>query len=262
MKEIKDSYIAMTATKDIQEVCKPLTEFLGVDFLCYHKLFKDGKEIMLASDSNWVKHIHQNNLTSADDMQEPLRLKDFKVTLWPDNPKIKIIKDINELSSCYYGMSIALSHDEIFGFSIKNIKDIAIINTFLSNTEYFLRFCHYFKEKVGDLINTASKDMILYSHRKSAISANKQNDQINKFLAATQIKKYLYQQQELKFTEREIDCLKYFIKGYTASETAIALGISKRTVETHLENIRNKTGMMNKNDLIKFVFSNNIDKYL
>ncbi len=67
--------------------------------------------------------------------------------------------------------------------------------------------------------------------------------------------------KELKFTQREIDCVRLFIRGYTTAEVATTLAISQRTAETHLENIKNKTGVANKSNLIKFIFSNNIDKF-
>jgi DNA-binding CsgD family transcriptional regulator len=52
-------------------------------------------------------------------------------------------------------------------------------------------------------------------------------------------------------TKREIECLQLTIKGYTAKRIARQLGISHRTVEEYLVNIRIKTGTSSKAELIE-----------
>lgn len=59
--------------------------------------------------------------------------------------------------------------------------------------------------------------------------------------------------QTSKFTKREKDILIYLRKGMTANSIATQLGLSKRTIETYIENIRNKTGMPSKNDLVEML---------
>lgn len=55
-------------------------------------------------------------------------------------------------------------------------------------------------------------------------------------------------------TPREQECLKLFLFGQTASETAKELKISQRTVEQHMDNIKTKCQCRKKRDLIK-IFS-------
>ena len=42
------------------------------------------------------------------------------------------------------------------------------------------------------------------------------------------------------FTKKEWVCLKQLLKYYSAKHSALELGISPKTVETHLQSIRNK----------------------
>lgn len=56
-----------------------------------------------------------------------------------------------------------------------------------------------------------------------------------------------------KLTKREIDCLHYAVKGFTAKRIAKALNISFRTVEEYLLNIRCKLGVSSKAQLIELV---------
>ena len=54
-------------------------------------------------------------------------------------------------------------------------------------------------------------------------------------------------------TPRELDCLYYALIGFTAKVTARLLNISHRTVETHIENIKNKTGCFSRLEIINTI---------
>lgn len=59
-------------------------------------------------------------------------------------------------------------------------------------------------------------------------------------------------------SKRELECLHLTIKGYTAKRIARELGISHRTVEEYLVNIRIKTGASSKAELIEMT----IDEFI
>ena len=61
------------------------------------------------------------------------------------------------------------------------------------------------------------------------------------------------QSQLVHLSKREQQCLHYTIKGYTAKRIARALGISYRTVQEYITNIRIKVGAESKADLIEMV---------
>jgi len=55
------------------------------------------------------------------------------------------------------------------------------------------------------------------------------------------------------FTKREKDCLGYLVYGLTTKEIAFELGISPRTVEFYLNNIKDKMGCYCKSQLLKII---------
>ena len=59
----------------------------------------------------------------------------------------------------------------------------------------------------------------------------------------------------LPLSSREIDCLKNILKGLSAKESAGALNLSPRTVESYLYNIKNKFGLHKKSDLVSLAMS-------
>lgn len=56
------------------------------------------------------------------------------------------------------------------------------------------------------------------------------------------------------FSQREMECLFYLLRGKSAKEIAKTLAISSRTVETYLENLKFKTNSQSKGELINFCF--------
>lgn len=71
----------------------------------------------------------------------------------------------------------------------------------------------------------------------------------NNFLPGTQI-------SDVYLSKRETEILRLLVRGQTAKRTAIILGISYRTVEKHLENIKDKMGVVSKAELIDKAFEN------
>lgn len=58
-------------------------------------------------------------------------------------------------------------------------------------------------------------------------------------------------------SKREWECLSRFSQGKTYKEVANALSLSSRTIETYLNNIRNKTGISSKSKLIDYFLISN-----
>lgn len=270
MKEIKDSHIALTAIPEIQEIGKPLAEFLGVSSFCYHKWNSNGQEICLSNNATWARHVYENNYTGGEDLAsitdlDLLGIKNLKSLLWVFEKETKMMHDCRKIWDCHYGISLISGNNECFAFSIQGIKDTRAINTYLNNIELLEKFCRYFKDKAGHIITKALQDTKL--QHPNAVKTNPNNQFLyskNKFIANASVPSFplTHHSKNIKFTNRELDCLRLFVRGYTTPEVAYTLGLSKRTAETHLENIKNKTGINAKSDLIKFVFSNNLDKYL
>lgn len=58
---------------------------------------------------------------------------------------------------------------------------------------------------------------------------------------------------DVKFSRREAECLVKFLQGMTVRDTAEALGLSPRTVEFYVKNMRQKVGCRTKSELINIV---------
>lgn len=65
-----------------------------------------------------------------------------------------------------------------------------------------------------------------------------------------------HQHNKFKLTERECECVFLLIRGKTAKEIAAMLSLSKRTVESYIENIKNKMNCQNKAEILVKAISN------
>lgn len=68
--------------------------------------------------------------------------------------------------------------------------------------------------------------------------------------------------QNIHLGQRELDCLAGVFHGKTAAQIGEQLFISRRTVETHLVNLKVKLSCKNKNDLVGFVIENGLGEAL
>jgi DNA-binding CsgD family transcriptional regulator len=63
-------------------------------------------------------------------------------------------------------------------------------------------------------------------------------------------------------SSRELECLFYTLRGKTAKQAAEILNLSKRTVESYIENIKNKFGCNTKSDLLLIGIANGYLNYI
>ena len=59
-------------------------------------------------------------------------------------------------------------------------------------------------------------------------------------------------------SERQNECLFYLIRGKSCREIAAILALSPRTIETHVEEIKNKLGCKNKSEVIEKAIENGL----
>lgn len=62
------------------------------------------------------------------------------------------------------------------------------------------------------------------------------------------------------FTKRESQCLVHILEGHTLVSAAEELGLSPRTVEFYVKNMRLKMGVQNKAELVKKIYQTDFVK--
>lgn len=68
--------------------------------------------------------------------------------------------------------------------------------------------------------------------------------------------------KEYGITDRQLECLFYLLRGKSAVDIAALLDLSNRTVETHIENLRQKLNCSKKSELIEKALNTGLSNYI
>jgi len=131
---------------------------------------------------------------------------------------------------------------------------------YLYNLDLFQKFATYFKEKSAEIVKDCQScritpppfalhpELEIYLNR---ISQNTNEIQRDAFTNAIGFDKGAYRKSQLSIlTEREHACLDLLMREHSVVNIAKILGISHRTAEIHLANIRNKLECRSKVELL------------
>jgi DNA-binding NarL/FixJ family response regulator len=114
------------------------------------------------------------------------------------------------------------------------------------------RFIFYFRKKTLKIIESSSTKELAYSPfyhsemQRIENSESKSPFHFDLFINQTRMKQYNLkstQGHDVVLSERQLECLYQLTKGRTAKEIAQKLGVSFRTIQTHLNVVKEKMGV-------------------
>lgn len=245
-------------SQSIKNFCCPLNEYLGISLFIYFKIYHDATYITLSNDFNLTEeyclNIHNDNLYFQRYLEKESK---SRFILWPQEPNnlgMRIFFNRNY----WHGLNILrLNNDNIEGCSFLSNKDNPRINEFfIKNCHILEKFAEYFKVIFASEISQCNEYRARFKDGFNfylpPYDLKKQPD-INGFFKTIGIKgeRIKIKNQIIHFTIKEMQCLELMAKGYTLREIGKELLLSHRTIETHLNNIKNKTGYYYKSDLTR-----------
>lgn len=237
--------LTFTSSSQITEICLPLRT-LGITGFQYSKRFTDGSRILLTDLPELIEFHYQPDiypLTWYDndgDIEAYHTGWEFSAIncLFNSIEQNRLCKKIYEIFKISYGIFYLhkqKNHVEIFCFMS---EDPAI---FKLNLKILLHFILYFKDRAQKIIKQFHTHKIMIPVQKLDDALNK-NDAALSLLQNIPIHKYyLFNSNSNQYlTSREMSCLKWCTHGKTSAEISILLNISISTVESHLQNIKQK----------------------
>lgn len=245
--KLPDKHINFTSESDVKEIVKPFFEISGINYFFYTEIFKAGYCFCLSSNAEWQRFFFEKKLYTLNTefpangyhlciTKNPVIAANAKTHFNIDNYLIftREYKD-------YYMMAG-------FGTTHGNEK---VLDYYISNRETLDRFILYFKHQANGLIKLSKKQeniIVLPEFSANNFALQKAGNSNLDFLESHSPVALL--------SKREIDCVKYFLAGATIRDTADKLFLSPRTVETHLENVKNKLGCNKKSEVITILLKN------
>ncbi|WP_367608399.1 helix-turn-helix transcriptional regulator [Legionella sp. W05-934-2] len=250
------------------ELCRPIFNATPINYIGFARLYKDGSRSYLISNPNWGEVLLKNNYHLAGTEDALIQGPAAEHQLWSISSMFSINQQTENLfKDCVannYGNGITLlerGKDCVEFFHICADSGYESVNPYLENNIDQL-WNHILHLKEVLFSNKELKDaynLKYYYDIKERLS--KRHDLSNNLdtYHPKEIKKYYLGGNfgDAYFTQREIDCLKLIYQNYNAKEQAKILQLSHRTIECHLEKIKQKAQCASSSRLIIELANNN-----
>jgi LuxR family transcriptional regulator, quorum-sensing system regulator SolR len=278
---LHDKHFSIAATEDIVQICEPL-KLLSVHHFHYIKNFQDGSQINFSTKPDWIQFFFKKSLYKFGKYERSPDHYSSGFAFW----NCIVPKKISECACQFgleHGITLILKEQndcEFFCFS-NAVPHEKSIEFSLGNLSLLQKFVLYFKDRAAPILKMAHKyrdKRILIPHHYSVIETDNENLPIVPFnyqqcgYGLALRKQFLHFIQDVRFntqlsvpnlgkvfiTNKELQCGICLMQGKTAEETGEILLCSRRTVETHLENMKSKCGCYTKKEL-KVILKSNIE---
>ncbi len=263
------------AHAELRQIADPLFEYLAINSFQFSRVYKDNHLIYISTDPDWVCNFWEKKHYAVTVCSKLLYVYKSGFFLGDEFSHYKQ-KEIQSLYQDY--TSFNRGHIFVAFRENKNYIDVFTLSSdlnnesiniaYLANIDVLEKFFDYFLLLGTDFIREAEQHKILLG--KDRFSSNhdtlklKNSAEANAMLNRLKIKQLPIKGPNgcILLTESETNCLKLYAKGVTSKEIAHHLGISTRTSEKHLQNIREKTGLTSRSHLLQNVMNDPLIKKL
>jgi DNA-binding CsgD family transcriptional regulator len=231
-------HIITSSTKDMHLLSSQLDTTLQIKHFSFKRLYASQEFIFLTTHPEMFIRMskHPQKILGARNTLTNINLLSIGLL---DYTPLQIAKNEFNLDN---GLILIRNYNDYceFIYFLSDPLNYKVNNSYFNNINYFEKFVDYFKSKTNRLIMEYEKNKIIFPLDFPDYILNK-----HALENETTIKELM----EI-FTEREKQCMKYLLKGFTYKMIARDIGISYRTVEKHFENIRLKFHAKNHSDLL------------
>ncbi len=233
--QLPNNHIFYTSSSDVTEIIKPLKQF-GITYFSYMRSDVSGSRIYLYNNKEILNsYLKDKYYLSGNKESTPLNYKN-QILLWSTLPNQYEYDENVRARGIDHGMFIFEPNGnslETFAFATQKENE-GIINTYLTKLDFLKTFTNYFREKAAALIKSAEKSKIILPFHSGKLNFIEKGVDVDFKL----------------LSNRQIECCSLLLSGKTSKEIAKLLGLSTRTVEYYLSNIKTKLQCSNKAELI------------
>lgn len=231
----------------IERLISPL-KCLGIDYFAWQKVSHDGCWSILGNRPDWLEYsaAHQFYLVDPTLKDPNFYQSGMALASCHEHPEFQnsLSKHAIEKFNLHHGLAVInkTSQGSEWTFFATHNSHPKIINSYINHKQELIKFINYFKKEMASAIGSMQENRVNIADLKQELYGASSN-----LFEITQQK--LAFQTSVQLTKREQDCLSHLLQGKTAKETAQILGLSHRTVEEYLNNIKRKCGLRYKRDL-------------
>lgn len=247
--------ISLTAAPDVFVICQELFKTTEVNCFSYSRVYKDGSRAELWTDPialeyTFIKKKYIVGTYTADyyDSDERYALLESKIESFPDTIREKYSTQLSDQRIIFDHASpleiVLKLNDSCEFFSFYSPVSRRSAETFYINKlDTFERFSNFFKIVAASLIAAASSQRLVGASSVLDVRHPSTDIRVPCTWDLADSRSHL-------LTERQLEIAKHVITGQTARQIAHCLGLSARTVETHIDNMKSRLGCANKTELL------------
>ncbi len=226
-------------SRDVKELAAPLND-LKISYFTFTRIEKSGGRIYLSNTPETLQMYFQGEYYRVGNVEgDPSKYKS-QVVMWDTLPNQYIYNEIPRAHNIDHGLFLIDPHEgycDFYGLATQKGND-RIINTYLSHMEELKNFAKSFPERAEKLIRTADENKIILP-----FNPHVNDDDFNQ-------SHWSYESQRVALSQRQFEIAGLLLKGNTVKEIAKVLQLSPRTVESYINNLKDKLNCSNKTALI------------
>ncbi|MBA3815757.1 MAG: hypothetical protein H0X29_04405 [Parachlamydiaceae bacterium] len=251
MQKALSSFSFQKGSKEIIRLCRPFLDQMEFINFYYVRINRKGELIYLTNQVGYAMDYWEAGLPLCTGFNDVPGEVQSTVLLWANKLNREILS-FAEAQKCYDGSSfINRYYDQVQFTSFQRKTPVENPSQFyLENLVKLRCWLRDFEMKNISLIGQAEKKPMFLP---------------DEYLAPQKHSFYYKKNLELHFNQihatvsfREMDCLYFYTKGFTCPHIAKLLGVSPRTIETHLEAVKNAFGLSSRDGLAALSYGNPI----
>lgn len=232
----------------INTICDEVLGDFDFNLLTYRRVHLSGSISHLCTHQEWLRRSFEyeylHSTTSYHRVLKAMREKRKIYHIWNSSPQYtdEVYESMYD-ADCWNGITIYIpigESVELWSFSAPR-QALAVQSFYLNSIDVLHQFIEYFKYKAYNIINTIETKLLLPT--TIDITPNPSDEtNLQKFQNKMKNSKFVLEMQGHKIilSNKERQILSCLASGITAKEAAKSFNISHRTVEAHVNKIKNK----------------------
>lgn len=255
MTKLRKNHKFLNVGTHVNEICKPL-QHLNAHMFTYMKNFTDGTQVYLSSHPQWIEDYYALKLHDSSYFEGDPSKYESGFKWWPEASDLPVFTHGRDNYNSHYGITYCqqvADGCEFFFFS-SGQENKAAMEVYLNNLDLLENFSVYFKESAATILRQCDRSRIHRQnnhHVDTAADLNMRRELFMRAIGGNNRNFDTFLMQFEKLTVRERECLDYVLSASSTSEVALAMNVSIRTAETHIQRIKSKLVCKTKNELIK-----------
>ena len=251
----------------INKICAPLKQCFNISYFGYCRVFNSGSYILLSNSPVYLEAVTRYDylFNSRYFQHIPKLFSKYELykLIWPENTGDELVERLHA-QKIYNGFNInKVNNGTLETYFFATDKDHSLIKElYEKHSSLLVNFITHFHKIGGDLCDASDLSnqgvspylKEIYPRIEDIFDKttlwDKKIIEFNELLNSKAQEEIYEIGKKNSLTHRELQCLSYFSTGKTAKEIARAINIGPRTAETYIANIRLKTKLQTKSELI------------